>query len=382
MRWAKAMIVLFVVGVVSGTILSFELGMLWPEFMATFGQVFGLAFALEGFSFFVEAIFLAIYVYGWGRLSPRVHIWTGLPAVVAGLTGSFFVLAVNGWMNAPTGFRLVDGAVTDVRPWAALFNDHLWHEMVHMTIGAYMVAGFSIAGVYAWAMLRGKRDRYHRIGLVIPFTIAALATPAQLVVGDWAAREVAASQPVKLAAMEGLGTTTRGAPVHVLGWYQDGRVVGGIEVPRLLSLLADHDPTATVTGLDSVPAADQPPVNTVRLAFQAMVGIGTALALLAALYLVTWWRRRGPPRSDWFLRAAVVAGPAAGVALLCGWITTEVGRQPWIVYGVMRTEQAVTAVKGLWVGYVFLVLVYIGLGAAVVWLLRRLTRRPATAEVQ
>ena len=295
-RWSKAMLVLFAVGVVSGTILSFELGILWPEFMATFGQVFGLAFALEGFSFFLEAIFIAIYVYGWDRLPRRAHFLAGLPMVVAGLTGSFFVLSVNSWMNAPTGFHLVDGAVTDVRPWSALLNDNLWHEMVHMTLGAYMVAGFSVAAVYAWGWLRGRRDRYHRIGLVIPFTIAALAAPAQVVVGDWAARTVAEKQPTKLAAIEGLGTTTEGAPIHLLGWYRDGEVVGGIEIPHLLSILADHDPGATIQGLDAVPPDQRPPVNVVRFAFQAMVGIGTALMLLGLLYLATWWRLRRPPR--------------------------------------------------------------------------------------
>ena len=380
-RWSKAMLVLFAVGVVSGTILSFELGILWPEFMATFGEVFGLGFALEGFSFFVEAIFIAIYVYGWDRLSRRAHFLAGLPMLVSGLTGSFFVLAVNSWMNAPTGFDLVDGAVTNVRPWSALLNDHLWHQMVHMTLAAYMVAGFSVAGVYAWGWLRGRRDRYHRIGMVIPFTIAALAAPVQLVVGDWAARQVAEDQPTKLAAFEGLGTTTEGAPIHLLGWYRDGEIVGGIEIPRLLSLLADHDPTATIEGLDAVPPDERPPVNVVRIAFQAMVGIGTALMLLAALYLATWWRHRRPPRSAWFHRAAVLAGPAAVIALICGWITTEVGRQPWIVYRVMRVDQAVTGASGIPFGYAFVAVVYAALTAVAIWMLRRLARAPLDEEI-
>jgi cytochrome d ubiquinol oxidase subunit I len=381
-RWSKAMLAVFAVGVVSGTILSFELGILWPEFMATFGDVFGLAFALEGFSFFIEAIFIAIYVYGWERLPRRAHFLAGLPMVVAGLTGSFFVLSVNSWMNEPTGFDLVDGKVVDVRPWAALFNNNLWHEMVHMTLGAYMVAGFSVAAVYAWGWLRGKRDRYHRIGLVIPFTIAALAAPAQVVVGDWAARTVAEAQPTKLAALEGLGTTTDDAPIHLLGWYHDGKVVGGIEIPYLLSILAAHDPTATVEGLDAVPPDQRPPVNVVRIAFQTMVGIGTALMLLAALYLATWWRHRRPPRSVWFHRAAVLAGPAAAVALICGWITTEVGRQPWIVYRVMRVDQAVTGASGIPFGYAFVALVYAALTAAAIWMLRRLARSPLDEEIE
>jgi cytochrome d ubiquinol oxidase subunit I len=380
-RWSKAMLVLFAVGVVSGTILSFELGILWPEFMATFGDVFGLGFALEGFSFFVEAIFIAIYVYGWDRLPPRVHFLTGIPIAIAGVTGSLFVLAVNGWMNDPTGFRLEDGRAVDVEPWQALFGGNVWHQLVHMLIAAYMVAGFSVAGVYAWAWLHGRRDRYHRIGLVVPFTIAALAAPVQLVVGDWAARAVADSQPTKLAAFEGLGRTTADAPLHVLGWYDDGEVRYGIELPKLLSLLSEHDPGATVEGLDAVPPDERPPVNVVRIAFQLMVAIGTGLAALAAVYLVTWWRRRRPPRSPWFYRAAVIAGPAAVVALISGWIVTEVGRQPWIVYRVMRVEDAVTGASGIPLGYAVVAAVYLALTVIAVALLRRLARTPLDHEV-
>jgi cytochrome d ubiquinol oxidase subunit I len=381
-RWSKAMIVLFAVGVVSGTILSFELGMLWPEFMATFGDVFGFAFALEGFSFFVEAIFIAIYVYGWDRLSPRVHFMTGIPVVIAGITGALFVLSVNGWMNDPTGFDVVNGQVENIRPLEALFNDHLWHELVHMLLAGYMVAGFLVAGVYAWGWLRGRRDRYHRAGLVIPFTIAALAAPVQLLAGDWAARNVAETQPIKLAAFEGLAQTTAGAPFHFGGWYEsDGDIVGGIEIPKLLSILAFHDPNATVTGLDSVPPDDRPPINVLRMAFQAMVAIGTLLALLALVYLLTWLRHRRAPRSRWFYRAAVAAGPLAVVALICGWITTEVGRQPWIVYDYMRVEDAVTGASGIPIGYGFVAAVYVGLTIAAIWMLRRIGRAPLAEDV-
>ncbi len=380
-RWSKAMLVLFAVGVVSGTILSFELGILWPEFMARFGDVFGLGFALEGFSFFTEAIFIAIYVYGWDKLSPKVHFLTGIPVAIAGITGSLFVLAVNGWMNNPGGFRLEDGRAVDVEPWRALFGGNVWHELVHMLIAAYMVAGFSVAAVYAWAWLRGRRDRYHRIGLVVPFTIAALAAPVQLVVGDWAARAVADSQPTKLAAFEGLAETTTGAPIHVLGWYSDGEVKYGVEIPRMLSLLSEHDPDATVEGLDAVPPDERPPVNVVRVTFQTMVAIGTGLALLAAVYLITWWRRRRLPRSKWFYRAAVLAGPASVVALMCGWITTEVGRQPWIVYRVMRVEAAVTGASGIPLGYATVAVVYAALTVIAIVLLRRLARTPLDHEV-
>ena len=375
-RWSRVMLVLFAVGVVSGTILSFEFGLLWPEFMARFGDVFGFAFALEGFSFFIEAIFIAIYVYGWDRLPARTHFLTGLPIVAAGLTGSLFVLSVNGWMNNPTGFDLIDGEAVNIRPLEALFNEQLWHTFVHMTFAAYMVAGFVTAAVYACAWLRGRRDRFHRVALMVPLTIACLAAPAQIVIGDWAARQVADSQPVKLAAFEGLGRTEAGAPIHLLGWYRDGEVVGGIAIPRMLSFLAAHDPGATVTGLDSVPPDERPPVNVVRISFQLMVAIGTGLAILSLVFLGTWWRRRRLPTSRWFWRAVVVAGPAAVVALWAGWTTTEVGRQPWIVYRIMRTSEAVTAAGGERFALAFLIALYAALAVATVWILRRMSRRP------
>ena len=382
-RWSKVALILFAVGVVTGTILSFEFGLLWPEFMASFGEVFGVAFGLEGVSFFIEAIFIAIYVYGWDRLSRRAHFLVGIPIVITGFTGSFMVIGVNGWMNNPQGFDVVNGRVTDPAPWDALFNNHLWHELIHMYFAGYLVAGFIVAGVYAMAWLRGRRDRYHRTGLVVPLTFAALAAPMQVVAGDWAGRTVAENQPVKLAAFEGLPRPTDGAPFTLGGYYdeQDEEVKYGIEFPKLLSILAYHDPNARVEGLNIVPATDRPPVNVVRFAFQTMIAIGTGLALLAVVYLVTWVRRRRLPRSRWFYRAVIAAGPLALVALICGWITTEVGRQPWVVYEVMRTSQAVTDADGLEVGLVFLILVYVGLAAAVYWLLRRLSRRPPEVEV-
>jgi cytochrome d ubiquinol oxidase subunit I len=383
-RWSRIMVALFAVGVVTGTILSFELGLLWPGFMASFGSVFGLGFAIEGFAFFLEAIFLAIYVYGWDRLSPRRHFASGIPVAITGFLGAAMVIAVNGWMNHPGGFRLVHGQAADVHPWAALFgNAFFWHELVHMYIAAYIVVGFALAGAYAFGRLRGRWGRYEQIALAIPLTIAALAAPAQLLVGDWAAREVAAQQPTKLAAIEGLAHTTTRAPEHLLGWYHadTGQITGGIAIPDLLSLLAFHDPSATVPGLDAVPPDDRPTaINVVRLCFQAMVGIGTALALLGALVLVVRWRRRRLPDSRWFFRALVAAGPLSVVALICGWIVTEVGRQPWIVYRVMRTEQAVTGAGGIPVGYAVLALVYLGLAVAVVWILRRLAHVPLDSD--
>jgi cytochrome bd ubiquinol oxidase subunit I len=374
-RWSKVMVALFAVGVITGTILSFEMGLLWPNFMATFGSVFGLGFAIEGFSFFVEAIFIGIYVYGWGRLSPRTHLLCGIPIVITGFTGSWMVIAVNAWMNHPFGFRLVGGKAVDVHPLSALFgNGYLWHELLHMYVAGYIVTGFVVAAAYAFGRLRGRWGRYERTALAIPLTVAALAAPVQLLVGDWAGREVARYQPTKLAAIEGLGRTTRGANEHILGWYTDGKVKLGISIPHGLSLLAFHSWNATVQGLDAVPPRDRPPVNLERYTFQTMVGMGTLMAILGVVFLYVRVRRKRLPDSVWFYRAVVLAGPAALVALIAGWMTTEIGRQPWVVYHVMRTSQAVTGAGALPVGYATLALTYVGVAIAVAWILRRLSR--------
>lgn len=376
-RWSKVMLALFAVGVVTGTILSFELGLLWPEFMARFGNVFGLGFTLEGFSFFTEAIFIGIYVYGWDRLRPRLHFLSGVPIAIAGVTGALTVISVNGWMNHPTGFQMRDGRAVAGNVWSALFgNVFFWHEFVHMYFAAFIVAGFLVATPYAWGFLRGRRSRYHRTALTIALSAAAVAAPLQVVIGDWAARTVAREQPVKLAAIEGLGETTSGAPEHILGWYDGHQVVYGVRIPRLLSLLAYHDPDATVQGLNTVAADDQPPVNVVRYAFQTMVGVGTLLALLSLVYLYVRVRRRRLPKVLWFYRAVVLAGPLSVVALIAGWITTEVGRQPWIAYTVMRTAEAVTGAGGIPIGYGTLIAVYIGLTGAVGWMLHHFSRVP------
>jgi cytochrome d ubiquinol oxidase subunit I len=378
-RWSRIVLALFAVGVITGTILSFEMGLLWPNFTSTFGGVFGLGFAIEGFSFFLEAIFIGIYAYGWDRLSPRMHLLSGIPIIITGFTGSLMVIAVNAWMNHPGGFRLVGGKVVDIDPLKALFgNRYLWSELIHMYIAGYMVTGFIVAGCYAFGKLRNRTPptRYERAALTIPLTIACLAAPVQVLVGDWIARDIAVDQPIKLAAIEGLYKTTDGASEHLLGWYTGGQVKYGIAIPHMLSLLAFHSWDARVRGLDTVPAAQRPPVNVTRFAFQTMVGIGTLLALLGVVYLVVRVRRRRIPQSVWFYRALVLAGPAATVALIAGWVTTEVGRQPWVVYRVMPTADAVTGAGGIPIGYGTLVLTYIAVAAATAWVLRRLAKMP------
>ena len=310
--------VLFAVGAVSGTILSFELGILWPGLMGTYGEVIGLPFAIEGIWFFTEAIFLGIYLYAWDRPPPTVHMLTAVPIVIAGIAGAFSVVAANAWMNQPRGFDLVNGEVTNVDPWAAMFNPATWPQATHMILAAYLVTGFGVASIYAVALLRGRRDRHHRLGFLVPFVFAAALTPVQIGVGDWAAHFVADNQPVKLAAMEGVYETERGAPLHLGGVELDGELRYAVEIPFGLSLLAHWDPDAEIMGLNEVPPADRPPVNVVHLSFQTMVAAGTGLLLLGAWFGLAWLRRRDLPRSPWFLRLAALSGVAAVVALRRG----------------------------------------------------------------
>jgi cytochrome d ubiquinol oxidase subunit I len=383
--WAKAMGVLFAAGAVSGTLLSFEMGILWPVLMARFGEVFGFPFVLEGYAFFIEAIFVGIYLFGWNRMSPRAHMLSALPMIVSGAAGAFFVVAANAWMNNPTGFRLdADGQVVDAQPWAAMFGPSTWPQTAHMLLAAYMVTGFTVASVYAVGMLRGRRDRRHRFGLLIPLTFAAILTPVQIGVGDWIANVVAENQPAKLAAMEGLYESGDRVPLSLGGIYYDDELHYSIEIPFGLSLLIHHDINGVVVGLEDIPIDDRPPVNVVHIAYNVMVGIGSALLLLAFVFGWTWWRRRRIPKSRWFLRAVAVSGVAAIVAMEAGWITTEVGRQPWIVYGILRTEDAVSPAPGLFLGFYAVVAIYLALTALTVIVLRRLARQhdtPAPQEV-
>jgi cytochrome d ubiquinol oxidase subunit I len=383
--WAKAMGILFAAGAVSGTLLSFEMGILWPGLMDRFGEVFGFPFVLEGFAFFIEAIFVGVYLFGWNRLSPRAHVLSAVPMIVSGAAGAFFVVAANAWMNNPTGFRLDDqGRVVDAQPWAAMFGPSTWPQVVHMLLAAYMVTGFTVASVYAVGMLRGRRERHHRLGLLIPLALAAAVTPVQIGVGDWIANTVADNQPAKLAAMEGLYETTAGAPLSVGGWYTGEEVRWALEIPNGLSLLIHHDPDGVVLGLEEFPADERPPVNVVHLAFDTMVGLGSALLLLSLWFGWSWWRRGRIPGTPWFLRAVAVSGVAAVVAMEAGWVTTEVGRQPWIVYGILRTADAVSPAPGLYAGFYAVVVVYVVLTALTVVVLRRLARSadtPAPQEV-
>jgi cytochrome d ubiquinol oxidase subunit I len=381
-RWSKYMAVTFAVGAVTGTVLTFEFGLLWPKFMGKFGDAFGIPFAVEGLFFFLEAIFIAIYIYGWKRLKPWPHFWTGVPIVVAGIGGTVSVVAANAWMNQPDGFSLnAAGDVVDVEPLKVIFNDAMPLQSLHMLIAAYLVGGFMVASVYAAAMLRGRRDHYHRLGFVIAFTVAAIAAPIQMLVGDQLARYVYENEPIKFAAIELVPTTATDVPETLFGRLNDdGTVSGGIEIPGLASILSDpSEGTATeVQGLDSVPANERPTtrqVNVVHLAWDVMVGLGTLLFLLSLWYAAAWVFRRNFPQTKWFLWPAALAGIASVIAMEAGWVVTEVGRQPWIVVGHMKVPQGATENTGVWITFVAVAVLYAGVATTLVLVLRLMSRR-------
>jgi cytochrome bd ubiquinol oxidase subunit I len=380
-RWSKAVAVTFAVGAVTGTVLSFEFGLLWPAFTGRFGEVFGVLFAMEGIFFFLEAIFVAIYIFGWKHLSPWTHFWTGVPIVITGLGGAFSVVAVNSWMNQPQGYAPTTGKVTSVEPWKVIFNPAVPYEVPHMILAAYLVTGFLVASIYAVGMLRGRRDRIHRLGLLIPLTVACIATPIQFAVGDTAARSIAKDQPIKFAGMECVQTTSTDVTEYIGGRCTSSGVKGGIGIPGLDSFLVGWSTSTQVVGLDSVPPDDRPPANTMlHWAFDAMVGICTLLIGLGLWFGIGWWRKKDVPRSRWFLRATAASGVAAVIALECGWIVTEVGRQPWIVYNVMRTSDAVTQASGIGVTFAAVVALYVLLGATLIITLRAMSRRWRDAD--
>jgi cytochrome d ubiquinol oxidase subunit I len=376
-RWSKAMALTFAVGAVTGTVLTFEFGLLWPKFMDRFGAAFGIAFAIEGIFFFLEAIFLAIYIYGWKRLSGWAHFWSGVPMFVTGIGGAFSVVAANAWMNQPQGFTLdAAGKVVDTDAWKVLINPATGYEVPHMILAAYMVVGFLVASIYAVGMLKGRRDRLHRLGLLIPLTIGLIATPIQLFVGDTAARAVADHQPAKFAGMECIQESGTHQTEYVGGVCTANGVKFAIPIPDLDSFLVGFSADTKVVGLNAISKDDRPPANTLlHLAFDAMVGIGTALLLLGVWLAFAWWKKRDIPKTPWFLRAVAISGAGAILALWCGWIVTEVGRQPWIVQGYMRTEEAVTDAGGIWFTFGLILLLYAAIGTVAVMVLRRMSRR-------
>jgi cytochrome d ubiquinol oxidase subunit I len=375
-RWSQAMGVLVAVGAVTGTVLSFEMGLLWPNLMRQYGAVLGFPFGVEGLFFFLEAIFTAIYLYGWGRLSGWAHFWSGMPIALSGILGAMSVVAVNGWMNQPGGFTQTNGQIVSVRPWQVYFNHAALYEMPHMILAAYMVSGFTVAGVYAAGILLNRRDTYHYTGFSLGFVPAAVLTPFQIFVGDTAARAIAHDQPVKFAAMEYVAHTSNHVPEWLGGVYAGRHVYGGLKIPDLDSLLAGFAPGTKVIGWDSVPPADRPPVVwLIHLCFDAMVGLGFLLLLAGLWAALEWWRHRRLPAHKLFWLVGALSGLAAILAMESGWIVTEVGRQPWVVYRLQTTAAAATTNPGVITTLTIIVVLYAVLGTATILILRMLGRR-------
>jgi cytochrome bd ubiquinol oxidase subunit I len=372
-RWSRGTAILFAVGAVSGTVLSFELGLLWPGFMAFAGPIFGMPFSLEGFAFFLEAIFLGIYLYGWDRVAPWTHWAAGGMVALSGTLSGIFVVTANAWMNTPAGFDLVGGRAVNVDPIAAMRNPAALSETVHMTLAAFAAVGFAVAAIHAHLLRKDPRNLFHRRAVAIALTVGGMAAVLQPLSGDLSARHVAHAQPAKLAAMEGQFESERAAPLRIGGWPDEaaGRTLYAIEIPYGLSLLAFHDPHAIVKGLNEFPPEDRPPVAPVHVAFQVMVGCGLAMMATALLGGWLYLRRRALPDAPWYLRLVTLTGPLGFIAIEAGWTVTEVGRQPWIVRGVMRTSESVTPMPHLTVPFATFTILYLFLAVVVIVLLRR-----------
>jgi cytochrome bd ubiquinol oxidase subunit I len=401
-RWARASAILFAIGAVSGTILSFELGLLWPTWIKFAGAVIGPAFAFEGFAFFLEAIFLGLYLYGWDRLSPRAHWLCSFPIWISGLFSAWFIVSANAWMNTPAGFVFKNGQVTNIDPLQAMLNPSTPYETTHMILACYVATGFGVAAVYAVAMLRGKRDAYHRRGLMLALAMGAIAIPLQIISGDANARFLNDAQPAKLAAMEGLFHTQSGAPLEIGGLADPatGKVYFALEIPKGLSFLATFDPNATIKGLDAFAPQDRPDPLPVHTSFDGMVASGFFALLVGWLFWLIYFlprrpvgrsqdavryrseqdhllrRRRAIPDGRWMLWGILLSGPLSFLAIELGWMVTELGRQPWVIYGYLRTADAVTTAPWLNISFLVFTFIYIILAIALTYFLLRLARTP------
>jgi cytochrome d ubiquinol oxidase subunit I len=383
-QWTKAFSITFAIGAVSGAIVEFELSLLWPTWIRFSGAIIGLPFALEGFAFFLEGIFLGLYLYGWNRLSPRAHWLCSFPIWISGLFSAWFVVSANSWMNAPAGFIYKNGKVTGINPIGAILNPATPFETTHMILACYVAIAFSIAAVYAFGMLRGKRDEYHRKGLLMGMAVGLIAIPLQIISGDLNARSIEVLQPTKYAAMEGLMQSGRGMPLYIFGIPNPatGQTPWAIQIPHGESLLAHFDLNSYARGLDSFPAAVRPNPVPVHLSFDFMVGIGFFLLLVGLVFWFLYWRRRHSyfservPRQIWMLWAVVACGPLSFIAVELGWIVTEEGRQPWIIYGILLVNNAVNPAQWMNISFFVFSIIYVLLGSTLVILLLLVARQP------
>lgn len=372
-RWAQGTAIMFAVGAVSGTALSFELGLLWPTFMKFAGPIIGMPFSLEGFAFFLEAIFLGIYFYGWDKISPKAHWFAGLMVFICGTLSGIFVICANAWMNTPTGFTLENGIVAHFDPFEAMWNPASFSQTLHMTLAAYVTVGFAAAGIHALGLLKKPDSLLHQKAIQIAFWTGAFFIPIQLYSGDLSAKYTAKYQPLKLAAMEGQWHTESGAPLRIFGWpnEKEERTEYAIKIPYMLSFLTDEDFHAEIRGITSFPKDERPPIWPLHISFQIMVFSGMAMLGMACLGAFLTWRKKSWISMRWFLRLLVWCSPLGFIAVETGWVVTEVGRQPWIIYHVMRTADALTPMPYLVVPFMLFSTLYFFLGLIVIYLLKK-----------
>ena len=373
--WSKGVAIFFAVGAVSGTVLSFELGLLWPGFMEHAGAIIGMPFSWEGTAFFVEAIALGIFLYGWNRLNKWVHWFSGVIVGISGMMSGIFVVSANAWMNSPAGFEWKDGKPVNIDPVRAMFNDAWLSQAIHMTLAAFVATGFAVAGVHAYLLLK-KKTIFHRKAMEIALAFASVAALLQPLSGDFSAKDVAKRQPAKLAAAEALYRTSIPASLVIGGIpnEKEQRVDYAIHIPGMLSFLAHGNFKAEVIGLDQFPKEDRPPVLVTHIAFQVMVGAGFLMAFVSVLYLLFRWRWKHIIEKRWWLWLIALLTPLGFIAVEAGWTVTEVGRQPWIIYGFMRTKDAVSSMPGLQYSFYLITGVYVLLSLIVVWLMKRQIR--------
>lgn len=371
--WSKGVAIFFATGAVSGTVLSFELGLLWPTFMEHAGPIFGMPFSWEGTAFFVEAIALGLFLYGWDKLKPWTHWTTGIVVGISGVASGIFVVAANAWMNSPAGFDWVNAQALNIDPVAAMFNDAWLSQALHMTIAAFVATGFAVAGLHAFLLLKDGKNQFHRKALKIALAIGAVAAILQPISGDFSAKDVADRQPAKLAAMEGHFETSQPADL-IIGGIPDEEtkeVNYALRIPNMLSFLAHGDFNAEVIGLDQFPEDEWPPVLITHIAFQIMVACGFLMMFVGLIYLYLYWRKKEKLQSKWFLWLVGLCTPLGFIAVEAGWTVTEVGRQPWIIYGIMKTEDAVSSMPGLQYPFFIFTAVYLLLAFIVTWLMYR-----------
>ncbi|MCC5931967.1 MAG: cytochrome ubiquinol oxidase subunit I [Cyclobacteriaceae bacterium] len=371
--WSRGVAILFATGAVSGTMLSFELGLLWPEFMKHAGPIFGMPFSLEGTAFFIEAIALGMFLYGWNKFNKWFHWVTGLIVGISGLASGILVVAANAWMNSPAGFDFINGEYLNIDPIKAMFNDAWFNQALHMTLAAFVATGFAVAGIHALLILKKQNTAFHLKAVKISLTFAAIAAILQPISGDLSAKDIAKRQPAKLAAMEAHFHTQEKAPL-IIGGIPDEKnesVSFAIKIPGALSFLAHGDFNAEVTGLDKIPADERPPVSITHYAFQIMVGIGVFLMLTGIIFLTDLWKKSGILQRRWFLILLVISTPLGFIAVEAGWVVTEVGRQPWIIHGIMKTADALTPMPGITYSFIVFCAVYFSLSIMVFWLLYR-----------